>query len=93
MFRVIFTEAAQNSRFPMHTTPRECPIFRTSSGSFYAPKPEPDFQLRSAHALGGSCTVNEEAHSSEVSFLLHAIAALHSANWGHRPLVHHLPCL
>lgn len=45
------------------------------------------------HTLGGSCTVNEEKHSSETSFLLHAIAALCSANWGHRPLVHHLPCL
>lgn len=69
MFRVIFTKAAQNFRFPMYNTPSQCPIFRISPSSLNAPKPEPDFQLCSAYTLGGSCTVNEENHSSEVSFL------------------------
>lgn len=70
MFRVIFTKAAQNFKFPMHTTPSQCPIFRTSPSPFYTPKPEPGFQLCSAHGLGGSCIANEEKCSSEVAFLL-----------------------
>lgn len=51
-------------------TPSQCPIFRTSPSPFYAAKPEPDFQLCSAHVLGGSCTANEEKRCSEVAFLL-----------------------
>lgn len=70
MFRVIFTKAAQNFKFPMHTTPSQCPIFRTSPSPFYTSKPEPGFQLCSAHGLGGSCIANEEKCSSEVAFLL-----------------------
>lgn len=77
----------------MQTTPRHCYVLRTSSSPFYVPKSELDFQLCSAHALGGNHIVNEENLSSGVSLQLHTSAALHSANWGHRPLVHHLPCL